>query len=128
MVDSPFAGMVGRLVAIHGLERQAELNNMRGRITGVTYPVDKHARWTVALFCSTGSGTVAIKGANLWFLPDHWVQATRGSTFDQPGMLTHFLAPDIAGGTGSNSPKVERSFQAARLPRPFGDRTSSSSC
>ena len=70
MVDSPFAGMVGRLVAIHGLEVQAELNNMRGRITGVTYPVDKHARWTVALF-STGSRTVALKGANLWFLPGH---------------------------------------------------------
>ena len=126
MVDSPFAGMVGRLVAIHGLERQAELNNMRGRITGVTYPVGKHARWIVAFFCSTGSRTVAIKGANLWFLPDHWVKTTRGSRFDQHGMLTH--SPDIVGGTENSSSKAERSLQAARLPRPFGDRASSSSC
>ena len=45
MVDSPFAGMVGRLVAIHGLEFQTELNNMRGRISGVTYPADEHGLW-----------------------------------------------------------------------------------
>ena len=114
MVHSPFAGMVGRLVAIHGLEFQVDINNMRGRITGVTYPVDKPARWIVALFCSTGSRTVAIKGANLWFLPDHWVETTRGPRFDQHGMLTHFLAPDIAGGT--EVPHFEQQFQTREKP------------
>ena len=88
-------GSIAHVVRTGGVDDP--LLGMYGRISNMG---NIDARWTVALF--------------LLLLPDHWVKTTRGSRFDQQGMLTHFLAPDIAGGT--EVPHFEQQFQSREKP------------
>ena len=79
--SSPIGSMVGVVSGIH--------KGARGNIIGY-----EGGNWIVDVF---GAGAaILVRCSDLRLVPEHWIQTTRRSLFDQMGMLTCFGAPDLS--------------------------------